>query len=98
MCSTCFYAEIMGKHIQIREVDEEMRRLIKQRASEAGLSLSAYLKRLIAQDLSKPSWAEFTRKLSELPPVPLNPDSATIIREEREARAAHLESLTLDRS
>jgi len=76
----------MNKHVQIREIPEETHRRLKARAAEAGLSMSEYLKRLIARDLERPSWDEIKARMAKLAPVDLPESTAELIRRERDAR------------
>ncbi|MEM7766580.1 MAG: toxin-antitoxin system HicB family antitoxin [Pseudomonadota bacterium] len=45
----------MGRHIQTREVPDELHSRLKARAASQGVSMSDYLKRLIEQDLKRPN-------------------------------------------
>jgi plasmid stability protein len=85
--------------IQIRNVPEALHRKLKARAAEAGMSLSDYLLREISNAAEVPTWAEMRKRLASRSKVelPEGTDIADIIREEREARAAHLEAVLRDR-
>jgi antitoxin FitA len=48
----------MGSLLQIRNVPEEARRVLKARAAAQGESLNAYLLELIAREVARPSVAE----------------------------------------
>ena len=63
----------MGKHLQIRNLDEKLHRKLKARAAKSGMSMSGYVKSLIAYDLSKPTMAELSARLRRLPPVHFDP-------------------------
>ena len=76
----------MNKHVQIREIPDATHRALKARAAAEGVSMSDYLKRLIARDLERPSWAEMVRRMEALAPVTLSRGTAALIREERDRR------------
>lgn len=76
----------MNKHLQIRHLDEATHRKLKMRATAEGLSMSDYLKRLIARDLDRPGWEEIAARLDALPPVALSETTAEMIRRERDRR------------
>lgn len=76
----------MNKHVQIRELPEATHRRLKVRASEEGLSMSDYIKRLIERDLGRPSWDDMVRRMRALEPVALSESTADIIRHERDSR------------
>lgn len=99
MCYTCEHVTRMGVMIQIRNVPEPLHRKLKARAAEAGMSLSDYLLGEISRSAEVPTWAEMRKRLAARSKVelPKGTDIAEIIREEREARAAHLEAVLRDR-
>ncbi|MGF1463508.1 MAG: hypothetical protein ACFB2Z_10150 [Maricaulaceae bacterium] len=74
----------MNKHIQIREVPEDTHRALKARAAAEGLSMSDYLKRLIAQDLKRPDWASIQTKMAQMPRIELEETTAEMVRRERD--------------
>ena len=45
----------MNKHVQIRNLAGAEHRKLKQRAAAKGLTITEYVKRLIAEDLSRPA-------------------------------------------
>lgn len=62
MCCTCITVRHMVM-IQIRDVPEDVHRLLKSRAALEGLSLSEYLKRDIMGLANKPTWAEVRERI-----------------------------------
>ena len=56
-------------HIQIRNVPSGLHRKLKIRAAQKDMTLTDFVKRLIENELSKPSLAELTERLRNLPPV-----------------------------
>jgi len=79
----------MSALLQIREVPDETRQVLKARAASAGTSLNSYLLALLAKEVERPTVAEVLARAaarSERSAV----SSATIIREERERRERQL--------
>ena len=76
----------MNKHVQILSLPESTHRKLKMKAAERGLSISDFLRRLIDEELEKPSWDEIRERVRKLPPIELAETSASIIRRERDSR------------
>ncbi|MEQ1931464.1 MAG: hypothetical protein ABL957_13185 [Parvularculaceae bacterium] len=76
----------MNKHVQIRELPEATHRKLKMRATEEGLSMSEYLKRLIERDLQRPRWSEIKARMLEMGPIELSESPTDAIRRERDSR------------
>ena len=76
----------MSKHVQIRELPEEVHRKLKMRAAAEGLSMSDYLKRLIERDLKRPNWDEIEGRMAQMRPVTLIESAADMVRHERDSR------------
>lgn len=76
----------MNKHVQIRNLAGAEHRKLKQRAAAKGLTITEYVKRLIAEDLSRPSWDEIAERLSKLEPLSLPETTSDMIRTERDGR------------
>lgn len=76
----------MNKHVQIRSLPEATHRKLKMKAAEQGLSISDYLRRLIEEELKKPSWDEIAARMRKLPPVKLPESTAEMVRRERDER------------
>jgi plasmid stability protein len=73
--------------IQIRNVPDDVHRVLKERAAEEGMSLSAYLLRDISRAAERPSWEEFHRRLATLRrPLKLKESPAETIRKIRDGR------------
>jgi plasmid stability protein len=70
--------------IQIRNVPDDLHRLLKSRAAIAGMSLSDYLLNEIHQVAERPTFAEPCARLASRPPVTLSESPADIIREHRD--------------
>lgn len=76
----------MNKHVQVRNLKEATHRKLKQRAVSNGETITDYVKRLIEQDLKKPTWEQITRRLQRLEPLRLKETTAEMIRHERDSR------------
>ena len=72
--------------IQIRNVPDALHRKLKARAEMAGMSLSDYLLSELRRTAEVPTLAELEERLSKLPPVSVEIDTAQLVREAREAR------------
>ena len=73
----------MEKHIQIRNVPEELHRTLKSRAVLAGMSLSDYLLQEVRKIVERPTAEELRQRLRQRRPVKDAIDTATLIREGR---------------
>ena len=76
----------MNTMIQIRSVPESLQRRLKARAAMEGVSMSAYVRRLIERALEQPSRQEVLDALRALPPIEPDIPAAEILREARESR------------
>jgi len=76
----------MSKMIQLRNVPDALHRGLKARAALAGMSLSDYLLMEIREIAEKPTLLELRERLHSRKPVTTEFDSASILREERDAR------------
>jgi hypothetical protein len=85
MCSTCFNVQHMSKMVQIRNMPDEMHRILKSRAAAQGLSLSDYLLQELRKSAEVPTMAEMLERIRSRPPVePFSSEEA--VRAERDAR------------
>jgi antitoxin FitA len=76
----------MAKMIQLRNVPDPLHRTLKARAAMAGMSLSDYLLAEIEDLAQRPTLAELRERLHKRKPVAAKLDTATLVRQEREAR------------
>lgn len=76
----------MSKMIQLRNVSDALHRTLKARAALAGMSLSDYLIAEITEVAERPTLAELRTRLQRRKPVSAELDTASLVREEREAR------------
>jgi plasmid stability protein len=74
------------KMIQIRNVPDDVHRILKVRAAEAGMSLSDYLLRDIERNAKRPTLEEILERARRAGSVHPNEDSATAVRAERDTR------------
>ncbi len=86
MLSTCIYVLSMSKMIQMRNVPDELHRILKARAVLEGRSLSDYLIAEISVLAGRPSPSELRRRLAGRARVRVFRASADLVREERDAR------------
>ena len=72
--------------IQVRNVPENLHRGLKARAATMGMSLSDYLLGELKEIEARPTMAEFHERLRKRKPIPVDLDTARLVREERESR------------
>lgn len=72
--------------IEIRNVSDEVHRLLEARASRAGLSMSAYLLREIEKLVQRPTRQEVLERIAALPAVAPESAAADVLRRERDER------------
>jgi len=85
MWYTLFYVESM-KMIQIRNVPDDLHRLLKSRAALAGRSLSDYLLQELRRVAGRPTLRELAERISSRDPVTPPIPPAEALRVERESR------------
>ena len=74
----------MGVLIQIRDVPEEVHRTLKARAAASGVSLSEYVRELLARMAARPTPAELAARVRARGAVRLKEPSERSIRRLRE--------------
>jgi plasmid stability protein len=72
--------------IQIRNVPEDLHRLLKSRAALAGKSLSDYLLEELRRTAARPTAVELARRIASRTPVTPPVPPAEVLRLERESR------------
>jgi len=85
MCNTCFNVLHMSVMIQIRNVPDELHRVLKSRAAKEGKSLSDYLLGELRKSAEVPTMAEMLERIRNRPPVE-EFSSEEAVRAERDAR------------
>jgi plasmid stability protein len=78
MCSA------LSKMVQVRNVPDELHRMLEVRAAAAGMTLSDYLLRELRDIAEKPTLEELFRSIHHDAPVTLDP--ATVAEDIRRAR------------
>jgi plasmid stability protein len=76
----------MSTMIQIRNVPDALHRKIKARAALQGQTMSDYILAELRRVVERPTREELLARLAALPPIELEPDAATLVREERDRR------------
>ena len=71
-------------NIQIRNVPEDLHRVLKAKAAIEGSSLSDFLLAELEQVAKRPTLRELRQRLRRREPVHLTPTAAEVIRELRE--------------
>lgn len=82
---TPMYAMCMST-LQIREVPDEVKRVLKTRAAAAGQSLSEYALGELRRSARTPTFAEISERIDARGRVDTGGATAEILRTEREAR------------
>lgn len=72
--------------VQIRNVPDDLHRIMKGRAAMAGLSLSDYLLAEIRKSAERPTNDELLARLERLSPVNVRLSPARAVREERDRK------------
>lgn len=75
----------MSKMVQIRNVPEDLHRMLKARAADAGQTLSDYLLAALVQLASRPTREEMLARLHGRDRVTLTTPAAAVVREERDS-------------
>lgn len=76
----------MSKMVQIRDVPDQVHRILKARAAREGMSLSDFIKRELKHTAERPSMLEWLEQTKEMRPTRTNRTSVQIIRELRDTR------------
>lgn len=80
----------MSKMLQVRNVPDEVHAALVERARAAGMSLSEYVGRELRRLAATPTWDELEVRARARGSRLSLPDSAAVIRAERDARDAEL--------
>jgi len=70
----------MGVLVQVRDVPEDVHRTLKARAAAAGVSLSEYVRSVLARSASRPTPAELAVRIKTRGAVSLDEPSQSIVR------------------
>jgi antitoxin FitA len=80
--------------IQIRNVPDDVRRTLEERAAREGMSLSDYLLRDLVELASQPALEETVERVRRRPMVRSGSAAAELIREARDERVRELDDRT----
>jgi plasmid stability protein len=72
--------------VQIRNVPEDVSRILKSRAAQSGQSLSEYALALLRRAALTPTFEELNQRIEARGRVEIETAAADILREERDAR------------
>jgi antitoxin FitA len=86
MRRTCLYAKYMSKMIQVRDVPEQVHRILKARAAREGMSLSDFIKLELESSAERPTMREWLERTRQAKPIPTKRSAAQIIRAMRDAQ------------
>lgn len=86
MCRTCFNVVHMSKMVQIRNMPDEMHRVLKSRAAARGMSLSDYLLQELRKSAEVPSIEEWLERVRSREPVDPGISMEDAVRAERDSR------------
>ncbi len=76
----------MNKMIQVRNLNPELHKKVKIRATEEGLTITDWVENLIEREVARPSMKEVYARLRARKPMNLSPSAAEMIREDRDNR------------
>jgi antitoxin FitA len=83
------YSALMGSLLQIRDVPDELRRVLKARAAARGQSLNSFLLDVLSREVQRPSVAEVLDRAARRAEQATT-SSVEVIREAREEREQEL--------
>lgn len=75
----------MATLVQIRDVPEDVHRILKSRAAASGVSLSEYLRTLLERDAARPTPRELSARIAARGAVELSEPSEITVRRLRDA-------------
>jgi len=82
----CNYPFCMPSTLQVRNVPDEIHRVLKSRAALAGMSLSEYVLKELKRSVERPTPEELRRRIESRYPMEPRVAPATLVAEERERR------------
>ena len=86
MQNACYDHEVAGRKIdlQVRGMPLALRERLRRRADGKGLSMSQYVIEILADDLARPTLAEWLAEVGKSPPIDLGGKTgAELVREGR---------------
>ena len=76
----------MPKMVQLKNVPDDLHRLLKARAAMEGMTLSDYLIAEVRRSAERPTPREMRERLARRTPVITSVSAADAVREERDSR------------
>jgi hypothetical protein len=76
----------MSKMVQIRDVPDDVHKILKSRAAREGMSLSDFVKRELKRAAERPSMLEWLERTQQAKPISSRISPAQVIRELRDSR------------
>ena len=76
----------MSKMIQVRDVPDQIHRILKSRAAREGMSLSDFIKKELEHSAERPTMREWLERTRQTKPVRAKESAAEIIRGLRDER------------
>jgi antitoxin FitA len=76
----------MSKIIQVRDVSDQVHKILKGRATRDGMSLSEFIKRELENVAGRPSMREWLERTRQAKPIRTNRSAAQIVRDLRDSR------------
>lgn len=76
----------MSKMVQIRDVPEDVHRILKARAGREGMSLSDFIKRELKHSAERPNLQEWLEQTRTAKPISSKRSPAQVLRELRDSR------------
>jgi len=70
----------MGILLQVRDLPEDVHRVLKSRAAASGVSLSEYVRRLLERAASRPTPSELAARIAARGPVELPAPTEVAVR------------------
>ena len=86
MLSTCEHASSMSRMIQLRNVPDELHKVLKARAAMEGMTLSDYLIAEVSRVAERPTPREMRERLQTRASVEPRVSPAAAVRAARDAR------------
>lgn len=86
MCYACFNVQRMSVMVQIRNMPDDMHRVLKSRAAAQGVSLSDYLIQELRKSAEVPTIKEWLERVRSRDPVDTGISMEDAVRAERDSR------------
>lgn len=71
----------MSKMVQVRDVPEELHRILKARAAREGMSLSDFIKNELERTAERPTMREWLEAVQQAKPISGRRSAAQIVRD-----------------